>query len=587
MAKARVSDSVTVTYSAITSFLINKVSDKAKVLALVALPVLLAACGGSSDNDENTSDDDLNDAVSASTITADSADSADGESAATVEDSSLTGAPDANTDSSSLIALDVPANCGVITLPNSEQVCINATDGNNLFSLAEDGGINFAVMLPEDAVLANTRVISGSNLYALNPSSADRNNWLLTAIDAGGNVLYTSVVGRDIVTIETGFSIAPYLFLHTIDEAGESSIFQINEATGAIRNVLQLGGQNVERVGSQSFDGATFISIQSDGVTSYRDSERLEPYVRGFTFSPESFEQEFINLMNVARANYVGQFIDVFNRTNPFAATTSAGTTLPCVVSGTLEVLPQSSLLIDDNVTRAYHYDNCIINDKIINGTIIYSSQTTPPEIAGGNRTLVNETMEFRDVAVSRLIDNPGLQGTISSDLFTLSASLENSLILSGGGTTMEINKDLITTVSRYTQSSEGDELVSITDSSYEAKSYQLLNEDQSQGASNVRESGGMTLQLQPDLSITLLLTAPLFYEMEGTESQLPVIITAPLAGTVRIRSTDGSTLDVNANLAGVNMQNYLLTQAGEQTSVDSIWNVAPVNIQPSLVQLP
>lgn len=547
----------------------------ANYLAILTVSLTLSACSGSGDDDDDvTNGNDTLGTVDLGTV-----------------DTSDTNIDGDGTDNNNATATHnnstaIPSDCGIITLPNNGQVCVSASEGNTLYSLTETGDVDFSAMLPDDAVLANTRVFSGSNLYVLNPTRENQGNWGVTAIDAGGNVQYTTVLSGNIASVETGFSIAPHFFLHVVDAAGESRIVQLDESTGAVGKTLNLAGQNIERVGSESFDGATFVSILSSGETTYRDSERLEPYQRGFTFSPESFEREFANLMNLTRANYLAQFIDVFNQTNAFADSTSANTTLPCAVGGTVEVLPQSSFFFTNDITRAYRYDNCILNDRTINGTIIYSSQTTPPAVNDDN-TLIAESIEFNEVSITQLIDSQEQPGIVSNRASTVSARINNSLDIAGSGSTVETNKDVSTTVSSYVQSSAGVELVSISDANYQAKSYQLLHANPSSGAANLRESGSMTLVLSPELNISLNITEPLYYEISGAESQQPVISQAPESGLARVRSSDGSTLDVNATLSGVNMQNYLLVQAGNQTSVDGIWNIAPVSITRSLINLP
>lgn len=487
---------------------------------------------------------------------------------------------------SNMELVSLPDDCGTITLPGGARFCISAEEDRSLYSLSETGNINFSTNLPDDVSLASTRIISGTNLYVLNPTAANLNNWVVTAIDAGGNVQFTVPAGGNIASVREGFSIAPFVFLHVISPAGESSIIQIDETTGEIGNSLNLAGQRIDRVGSESFDGATFISIQSNGETTYRDSQRLEPYARGFTLSPDTLQTEFSNLMNITRANYLGQFIDIFNQTNAFASTASARTTLPCSVSGTVEILPQSNFFFSNDITRAYSYNECILIDRTINGTVVYSALTTPAANPGNNTTEVTESLAFDGMTISRIIDNEEAAGTFNNEQFAVTASLNNIYSISDGGSIMEINRDVTTSVSRYSQSSANVELVVITDASHQNKTYQLL-QDSADGVATARESGTMNLQNESGMTVSLQITEPFFYEASGSESQGQEISQAPVAGLARVRSSDGSALDVNANLASATMQNYLLNQAGMETSIDANWNISPINLRPSLIQLP
>ncbi len=555
--------------------------------AIVTATLVLSACGSSgSDGDTVQNDASLNNELNSDLSNELSEESTDVMPADNAVDPAVSEDQDDNSSGNPVAATNLPEDCGIITIPNGARFCISAGDDRRLFSLNESGDVNFSTTLPENLSFTSTRIFSGTNLYVLNPTTNDSNNWVVTAIDAGGNLQFTSSLGNNIAGIENGFSIAPFLILHAISPAGESRIIQIDETTGAMGNTLNLAGQTIDRVGSESFDGATFISIVSNGQTTYRDSERLEPYARGFTLSPDTLQSEFANLMNITRANYLAQFIDIFNQTNALAGTTAARTTLPCAAGGTIEVLPQSSFFFSNDITRAYSYVDCVLIDRTINGTIIYQSLTTPPDNPSNTITEISESLTFDGTSINRLLDNTELAGTFSNELFEVSATLTNEISVNDGGTIMEINRDVTTNVSRYSQSSANVELVTITDSTYQNKTNQLLQEA-ANGVASARESGSMNLQIESGLSISLEITEPLFYEVLGEQSQGEEVNSAPLAGLARVRSSDGSALDVNANLAGVDMQNYLLNQAGIETSIDGSWNVSPINIRPSLIQLP
>ena len=555
--------------------------------AIVTATLVLSACGSSgSDGDTVQNDASLNNELN-SELNNDlsnelSEESTDVMPADNAVDPAVSEDQDDNSSGNPVAATNLPEDCGIITIPNGARFCISAGDDRRLFSLNESGDVNFSTTLPENLSFTSTRIFSGTNLYVLNPTTTDSNNWVVTAIDAGGNLQFTSSLGNNIAGIENGFSIAPFLILHAISPAGESRIIQIDETTGDTSNTLNLAGQSIDRVGSESFDGATFISIVSNGQTTYRDSERLEPYARGFTLSPDTLQSEFANLMNITRANYLAQFIDIFNQTNAFAGTTSARTTLPCAVGGTVEVLPESSFFFVNDITRAYSYVDCVLIDRTINGTIIYQSLTTP---LGNNVTEISESLSFDSTSISRLLDNTEVAGTFSNELFEVTATLNNEIRVNDGDTIIEINRDVTTNVNRYSQSSANVELVTITDSTYQNKTNQLLQA--TNGVASARESGSMNLQTESGLSISLEITEPLFYEVLGEQSQGEEVTAAPLAGLARVRSSDGSALDVNANLAGIDMQNYLLNQAGMETSIDGSWNVSPINIRPSLIELP
>ena len=210
----------------------------------------------------------------------------------------------------------LPGDCALADGDNGMRFCISEAAGSRLFAVDENDSLVFSATLSDQGSNTDPIVIGGDGgAFVVRQSVATSNNRILTSFDENGNELYEALLSGDLITVVDGIVETPNLFLHTTNSFGDSSILQIDSASGRQNSVLNLPGVTVGDIDVESFDGITALSIVMGGVTVFHDLNTLEPITRIFTLDPTNFQQTFSAQMNTLRGDYLFDFEAILNAT--------------------------------------------------------------------------------------------------------------------------------------------------------------------------------------------------------------------------------------------------------------------------------
>ena len=464
----------------------------------------------------------------------------------------------------------LPGDCALADGDNGMRFCISEAAGSRLFAVDENDSLVFSATLSDQGSNTDPIVVGGDGgAFVVRQSVATSNNRILTSFDENGNELYEALLSGDLITVVDGIVESPNLFLHTTNSFGDSSILQIDSASGRQNSVLNLPGVTVGDIDVESFDGITALSIVMGGVTVFHDLNTLEPITRIFTLDPTNFQQAFSAQMNTLRGDYLFDFEAILNATIAMFEVGAEETEMMCPGDGSVVLLPENSFVSDTQFTRAFQYIDCGINGVVVNGEMKHSLF----DIETLNGINGSESWELENVSLSRDLDTVDENGEPMTETKTVIGSVRNISALNTDSTTSE----RILQISRFAQTFAGDEIFTVTNGDY---SRQITTESENlpSGGFQVTELGSVLVRGTNDVAVDIRTNQPFTYLNSGVLADFTELTDPPIAGTISLLASDGSTLMVDASRAGVNLQNYFLTQRGTETTLDAIWTVAPLS---------
>ena len=463
----------------------------------------------------------------------------------------------------------LPGDCVLADGDNGMQFCISEAAGSRLFAVNATGSLVFSSTLSDQGSNTDPLVLGGEGAFVVRQSATSPNNRILTSFDANGNELYEALLSGDLVTVVDGIVEGPNLFLHTKNSFGDSSILQIDSASGRQNSVLNFPGRVVGPLDIESFDGITALALELDGVTVFHDLNTLEPITRIFTLDPTNFQQAFSEQMNTLRGDYLFDFEAVLNATIAMFDATSEETEMMCAGDGSVVLLPENSFVSENQFTRAFQYNDCGINGLIVNGSMQHSLF----DIETLNGVNGSETWELEGMSLSRELSTLDANGEPATETKTVIGSVRNVSVFNAD----DITSERILLIGRFAQTFAGDEIFSVTNASYS----RLMTTDSPNlpsGGFEVMEQGSLLVRGTNDVAVDINTNQPFVYLNSGTLTDVSELTDPPIAGTISLLASDGSTLTVDASRAGVNLQNYLLTQRGTESTIDAVWTVAPLS---------
>jgi len=139
---------------------------------------------------------------------------------------------------------------------------------NRLFALQSNGDLRWTTTLSSRDNITDVQIIPGDGLFVVR-KPADGNTALLTSLDDSGTTRYEATLSGDFNEVLGGLYEAPYLFLHTTNANGNSSILQLDADTGRQNLIRSFPGQRVSSFQAEQFDDVEVLSIVVNGVTLY------------------------------------------------------------------------------------------------------------------------------------------------------------------------------------------------------------------------------------------------------------------------------------------------------------------------------
>jgi len=468
----------------------------------------------------------------------------------------------------------LPGDCSLADGDNGMQFCISEAAGSRLFAVDENGTLVFSATLSDQGSNTDPMVIGGEGAFVVRQSATTTNNLILTSFDKNGNELYEALLSGDLITLVDGIVETPNLFLHTKNSFGDSSILQIDSASGRQNSVLNFPGRTVGPLDIVSFDGITALALVLDGVTFFHDLNTLEPVTRIFTLDPTNFQQAFSQQMNTLRGDYLLDFEAVLNATIAMFDAASEETKMMCTDSGSVLLLPENSFVSESQFTRAFEYNDCEINGLVVNGSMQHSLFN----IETLNGTNGSETWDLENMSLSRELDVLDADGVPTIETKTVVGSVRNISVLN----TDSLTSERILEVQNFSQTFAGDVIFLVNNASY---SRRMTNDSPNlpSGGFEVMEVGSVLIRNTNNIAIDIRTNQPFVYLNSGNLTEVEALNDPPIAGTINLLASDGSTLLIDASRGGVNLQNYLLTQRGTETTLDAIWTVAPVSTSISI----
>jgi len=278
--------------------------------------------------------------------------------------------------------------------------------------------------------------------------------------------------------------------------------------------------------------------------------------------------------MNTLRGDYLLDFEAVLNATIAMFDAASEETKMMCADSGSVLLLPENSFVSESQFTRAFEYNDCEINGLVVNGSMQHSLF----DIETLNGTNGSETWDLENMSLSRELDVLDADGVPTIETKTVVGSVRNISVLN----TDSLTSERILEVQNFSQTFAGDVIFSVNNASY---SRRMTNDSPNlpSGGFEVMEVGSVLIRNTNNIAIDIRTNQPFVYLNSGNLTEVEALNDPPIAGTINLLASDGSTLLIDASRGGVNLQNYLLTQRGTETTLDAIWTVAPVSTSISI----
>lgn len=459
----------------------------------------------------------------------------------------------------------LPSDCSVETGSDGRGYCISASTGNRLFALNADDTLRWTTILPDSNSDSAPVIVPGDELFLIRSDGSGAA--ALTSLDNGGNIRYEALLTGDFNTIVEGVFEQPNLFLHVKNSAGNSSILQIDAATGRQNRVRDFAGHNLTDFAVEEFNANRVLAVTLNGVVNYLTQDELIDFNRIFSLDPSNFGERFPTHVENLRGSYTGEFISLLRNAVNLVDVTSAETEVACSAGGSINLLPENSFISDQQFTRAYEFSDCDIEGTISNGTLIHSLFEIDT-IAGRNGS---ESLQMDNLSLTK--ENTSGEGAVFVEEKALSATIKNVYVFNGG----ELSAERVLEVNNYSHTFDDANVLSIAGASY-TRVIDTQGEDSPADGFRLTESGSMRSVTDRDSTVVVEIIRPLVYLNSDSPVSVSTLDDAPLSGMVDLQAADSSTLSVDASRAGVNQQNYTLTQRGTEITIDDIWMVAPVN---------
>ena len=459
----------------------------------------------------------------------------------------------------------LPADCEVVTSSNGRGYCISASTGNRLFALNPDETLRWTAILPEGNGGSAPVVVPGDEVFLVRPE--DNGSAALTSLDTSGNIRYEALLTGDFNTVVEGAFEDPSLFLHVKNAAGNSRILQIDAATGRQNRVRDFAGHNLTDFAVEEFDGNRVLAVTLDGVINYLTQDDLNDFTRIFSLDPTNFGERFPVHMANLRGDYTGEFVSLLRSAVGLVDTNSTETEVACSAGGSINLLPENSFISDQQFTRAYEFTDCDIDGTVANGTLIqtlFEIDTT----TGRNGS---ESLQMDNLRLTKEVTSD--EGDVFDEERTLNATIRNVYVFNGE----DLSAERVLEVNNYSHTFDEANVLSVAAANH-TRVIDTQGEDSPAGGFRLTETGLMRSVNDQDGTVVVEITQPLVYLNSDAPTSVSTLDDAPLSGIVELQAIDTSTLTVDAGRAGVNQQNYTLTQRGTEITIDDIWTVAPVN---------
>jgi len=458
----------------------------------------------------------------------------------------------------------LPGDCILADGENGMQFCISEAAGSRLFAVDQNGSLIYSATLSEQGSNSDPLVIGGVNAFVVRQSVANPSTRVLTSFDESGNELYEALLSGDLVTIVDGIVEDPNLFLHTTNSFGDSTILQIDSATGRQDSVLNLPGATVENLAVESFDGITALSLVQDGVTVFYDIDTLEQITRIFALDPTTFQTAFSTNMQTMRADYLFDFETILNASVAMFDVAGEATEMLCPGGGSITLPVENSVVSSTQFTRSFQYDDCDINGVVVNG----SMQNSLFNIQTLNGLNGSETWDLQNMNLSRELGTLDANGEPVLETKTVNASVSNIFVF----TIDNLFSERSMVVDGFSQTFAGEEIFSVTNASY-SRTMTTDSPNVPTSGFQVSEVGSLVI-MNGEIETIMSIDVPLIYLDSGVLNEVSAITDPPISGTVMLEASDGSNLLVDASRGGVNLQNYFITQRGAESTLDAIWTV-------------
>lgn len=474
----------------------------------------------------------------------------------------------------------VPGDCSQMFDTQGTSYCISAAAGNRLFAISPSGILAWSSRLSEQGQSGDSTLILGEHLFVLRRATGSGNNRVLTAFDSEGYTLYEAVLSGDLLTLEAGIFDAPHLFLHTRNSNGDSRVTQIDGASGRQSAILDFPGQSVEAIDLETSGDTRFLAARINGVTQYFDAETLEAVNRVFMVDPTNYQTVLPELMNKLRMDYLGDYLTLLRQTNQMVGLANQDSEVTCTDAGNVEILSANSYVSESQFTRAYRFADCEMNGTTVNGTLIHSLL----ELDTASGTSGTESFSFDSVSIT-LPSTPTVAADDSevetiTESKTLSGQISSVYVLASN----DVSAEMTFEIERYRDQNSAGNSVTISAANY---TRMISTDDPAVGPDGFKltESGSMNYVNADEVTTTVELQEPLTYLRSNPFRANASLDDAPIRGLISVDASDGSAMIVDANRAGVNMQNYFLTQRGTTVTVDDIWTVPAVSTQLRIVE--
>lgn len=493
---------------------------------------------------------------------ADGADGADNDSA--------TGGTAPVQTSGSLVLL--PPDCSIVSGAEGRTYCISASADNRLFALNADGTLRWTTIVSDSGNNADPVIVPADELFLLR--SDNSGTVTLTSLDTSGNIRYEALLTGDFNTVVEGLFDQPFLFLHVRNAAGNSSILQLDAATGRQNRILNFTGNNVEGLAIEEFDGNRVLAITLDGVTNFLTVDELVTFNRVFSLDPTNFQETFPVHMANLRGQYVNQYVTLLRNAINLIDTNSIETEVACPGAGSINLLPQNSFVNDLQFTRAYEFADCDINGTIANGSLVQTLFELET-VTGRNGS---ESLQMSNLSVSREVAGAEA-GQVFVEERIINATMNNVYVFNGDNLSSERTLE----VENYNHTFGDSNVISIAGASY-IRQIDTQGEGVPGGGFRLTEGGTMQSVTNQDGSVDVNISQPLVYLNSDSPTASTSLDDAPLSGLIELNAEDSSTLTVDAGRAGASQQNYLFTQRGTEITIDDVWTVQPVTTTLSIL---
>ncbi len=460
----------------------------------------------------------------------------------------------------------LPPDCNVVIGDEGRSYCISESAGNRLFALNSDDTLRWTNILSDSGNMAEAVIIPGDELFVLRPDN--NSSVTLTSLDTTGNTSYEALLTGDFNTVVEGIFNQPFLFLHVRNSAGDSSLLQLDAATGRQNRILNFTGLNVDSIAIEELTDNSLLAVTLSGVTNYLTLDELATFNRVFSLDPTNFQDTLpVHVANL-RGQYLNQYVSLLRNAINLVGTDSDETEIACPGAGSINLLPQNSFISDVQFTRAYEFADCDISGTVANGSIVH----TFSQLDTLNVRNASESLQMNNLSVAR-DTNGAEEGTVFVEERIINATLNNVYVFNGDNLTSERTL----AVENYNHTFGEANVISIANADY-ARQITTQGDGVPESGFRLTESGSMQSVTNTDGTVDIAIVQPLVYLNSDDPTASATLDDAPLAGILELTASDTSTLTVDASRAGANQQNYLLTQRGTEITIDDVWMVQPVD---------